>query len=90
MGCSHSETEERRIEQRDKDAVLKQEEPERERNSKAIDECDTKHADPIPESLNDKLYNSIVRIEITEKGRRATGFFMKIKINNKEMKFLFT
>jgi len=42
----------------------------------------------IPESICDKLYNSITRISL--KGGTATGFFMKIKLNNKEKKCLFT
>jgi len=46
------------------------------------------YADYIPESISDKLYNSIVRIEFYNV--EATGFFMKFKINNKEMKCLFT
>ena len=57
------------------------------------EECDTKHADPIPESIMKKLYNSIVKIEFIDsnkESKRATGFFMRIKTNNKEMKSLFT
>jgi len=46
------------------------------------------HADTIPESISDKLYNSISRISLY-KGT-ATGFFMKIKLNNEEKKCLFT
>ena len=52
------------------------------------EECDTNHAKLIPENINDKLYNSIVKI-ILNNGIKATGFFMKIKIN-REIKCLFT
>ena len=51
-------------------------------------ECDTGYAKSIPEDINDKLYNSIVKI-ILNNGLKATGFFMKIKIN-REIKCLFT
>ena len=56
-------------------------------------ECNTKCVDPIPESIKDKLYKSIVKIElinITNKRIYATGFFMRIKIYNKEKKCLFS
>lgn len=43
------------------------------------DECDTDHADYIPESVSDKIYNSIVRIHLNS-GLIGTGFFM---IDNK-------
>ena len=64
-------------------------------NSKSKkEECDTKHAKPITEDISETLYNSIVRIELTNsinKSINATGFFMRIKINkNKEIKCLFT
>ena len=52
-------------------------------------ECDTLHADSIPESVSDKIYNSIVKIQL-DSGLKATGFFMKIKMNDKIMKCLFT
>ena len=52
-------------------------------------ECDTDHAKGIPEEISDKLYNSIVKIKLNN-GLNATGFFMKIKIKEKEMKYLFT
>jgi len=51
-------------------------------------EVATSYADYIPESISDKLYNSIVRIVLYHV--EATGFFMKFKLNNKEMKCLFT
>ena len=51
-------------------------------------EVATGYADYIPESISDKLYNSIVRIVLYHV--EATGFFMKFKLNNKEMKCLFT
>ena len=57
------------------------------------DELSTKYIDPIPESIKDKLYNAIVKIELinnTKKSIRATGFFMRIKVNNIEKKCLFT
>jgi hypothetical protein len=51
-------------------------------------EVGTGHADTIPESLSEKLYNSILRISLYP--YEATGFFMKFKLNNKEKKYLFT
>lgn len=42
------------------------------------DEVDTQHAQSIPKSVFDKLYNAIIRIEI--KNNKATGFFMKTRI----------
>jgi len=51
------------------------------------EEVDTGHATLIPESISEKLYNSISRIIYNGE---ATGFFMKIKLNNKEKKCLFT
>jgi len=53
-----------------------------------INENDTKHATSIPESVSDKLYNSIVRIE--KANEKGTGFFIKILIKNKLKHFLFT
>ena len=58
-------------------------------SKKGVNECDTYHAKPIPESINDKLYNSIVKIK-TNYGLIGTGFFMKIEINRNISKFLFT
>ena len=52
-------------------------------------EVDTGHAPSIPENASDKIYNAIVRIE-KENGEIGTGFFMKIKVNNKNSNFLFT
>jgi V8-like Glu-specific endopeptidase len=52
-------------------------------------EVDTGHADPIPESISNKIFDSIVKIK-KDSIETATGFFMKIKINNKEKKCLFT
>ena len=43
----------------------------------------------IPESLSDKLYNSIAKIQTNNKDI-ATGFFMKININKKLYHFLIT
>lgn len=51
-------------------------------------EVATNHADAIPESILNKLFNSIVRIVLYD--GEATGFFMKFKLNNKEMRCLFT
>ena len=56
------------------------------------DEVDTLHASGIPESASDKLYNSIVRIEINEnnKNKYGTGFFMKVNIKGNKYNFLCT
>ena len=51
-------------------------------------EIATKHADSIPESVCNRLFDSIVNIVLYS--GMATGFLMKIKINHKEMKCLFT
>ena len=61
-------------------------------NKKLVNEVDTVHGAQIPESASDKLYNSIVRIEIkVEEGTaKGTGFFMKSQIKGKEYKFLCT
>ena len=48
----------------------------------------TGHADAIPESITDKLYNSIFQISLYN--GMATGFFMRIKLNNIEKKYLLT
>ena len=52
------------------------------------EEVDTSHAAGIPESASDKLYDSIVRIELDN--NRGTGFFMKANIKGKQYKFLLT
>ena len=44
--------------------------------NKGVNEVDTNHAAPIPESVSDKLFNSICRIEIGDE--RGTGFFLYI------------
>ena len=56
------------------------------------DEVDTLHASGIPESASDKLYNSIVRIELNEnnKCQYGTGFFMKVNIKGNKYNFLCT
>ena len=61
-------------------------------NSLLKNEVDTGNGPQIPESASDKLYNSIVRIEIpVEEGiAKGTGFFMKSKIRGKQYKFLCT
>ena len=53
-----------------------------------INENDTKHATHISESVSDKLYNSIVRIE--KEDDIGTGFFLKVNIKEKIKYFLFT
>lgn len=53
-----------------------------------INENDTKHATSIPESVSDKIYDSIVRIETANE--IGTGFFIKILIKGKPKYFLFT
>lgn len=59
-------------------------------NTNFENEVDTGHGAQIPESASDKLYNSIVRIEIKIENKIAkeTGFFMKTKIKEKQWKFL--
>ena len=47
------------------------------KENKGTNEVDTKHAAPIPESVTDKLFNSIFRIEM--ENIRGTGFFIEIK-----------
>ena len=47
------------------------------------------HSDSIPKSISEKIYNTIVKIKLNN-GTNATGFFMKMKVNNKIMKCLFT
>ncbi len=43
----------------------------------------------IPKRFSDKIYNSIVKIKLNN-GMNAIGFFMKMKVKNKTMTFLFT
>ena len=56
-------------------------------------ECDTKHAPLIKESISEKIYNSIVKIEIIKKNKdtdatlTGTGFFLK---PNEKLKYLIT
>ena len=62
-------------------------------NINTKNECRTNHADPIPENIGKKIYNSIVNIKLLNSNKEdinATGFFMIIKINNKEEKCLLT
>ena len=54
-----------------------------------INESNTDHAAFISESASDFLYNSIVKINM-KNGLEGTGFFMKIKINEKQINCLFT
>ena len=58
-------------------------------NNNRINESDTKHGSLIPENASDILYNSIVKI-IMSNNIQGTGFFIKIKANKKEIKCLFT
>ena len=51
-------------------------------------ECNRKYEDSIPKIISEKLYNSIVKIKLNN-GMNATGFFMKMKMNNKKMNCLF-
>ena len=57
--------------------------------NKRIDGTCTNHANLIPESASDIIYNSIVKIRIN-KTLFGTGFFMKIKTNEKLKNFLLT
>ena len=52
------------------------------------DEVDTKHATAIPRSVSDKMYNSIVRINMNNS--QGTGFFMKATIRGIRYKYLLT
>lgn len=54
-----------------------------------VNEADTKHASLIPESASDALYNSIVKI-VMSNNLQGTGFFMKINIKDKQVNCLFT
>ena len=58
-------------------------------SSSRIYERKTNHAAGIPESASKKLYNSIVRIEV-ENSIAGTGFFIKLKIKEKERFYLVT
>ena len=56
------------------------------KKNRGKNEVDTKHAPAIPETVSDKLYNSVFRIEIGK--LIGTGFF--IKINEIKKFFMFT
>ena len=58
-------------------------------NNNIRKEVDLGYGKGVPEDIIDKLYNSIVNIKF-KNDLNATGFFMKIKIKEKEMKCLFT
>ena len=81
-----------------KKEVIKKEEikegkKENPKQGKRIDQADTKHAPAIPESSSEKLYNSIVKINIdlNEKDIKVgTGFFISPVINKKIRYFLMT
>ena len=58
-----------------------------------VNESKTKHAAGIPESASKKLYNSIVRIEVDLNEKEINtgkGFFLELKIKDKERFFLVT
>ena len=55
-----------------------------------VEECRQKHARWISEEVSDKMYNSIVKIENNVNNKIGTGFFMKVNINDKTLKFLLT
>ena len=57
-------------------------------SNRKINEVATGQGGAIPENIFKKFYHSIVKI-VLDSGQ-ATGFFMKIKINDKEIKCLFT
>ena len=59
-----------------------------ESSSSKTEEINTNNENLIPESASKILYNSIIKIKINQ--RMGTGFFMKVKIRNKEFKFLIT
>ena len=76
-----------------KNKVIKIEEKDNPKQGKRIDQVDTKHATAIPESSSEKLYNSIVKINVylNEKDIRiGTGFFISPIINKKIRYFLMT
>ena len=52
------------------------------------EEVDPLQGDAISETLHNRLYNSIVKI--VKSTKKATGFFMKIKLNGIVKRFLFT
>ena len=58
-------------------------------DNRRINEICTNHANLITEGASDILYNSIVKIRIQEK-IIGTGFFMKIKTNEKFNYYLLT
>ena len=63
------------------------------KQGKRIDQADTKHAPAIPESSSEKLYNSIVKInvDLNENDIKVgTGFFISPVINKKIRYFLMT
>ena len=55
-----------------------------------INEIDTNYAAPISETAFDRIYNSVVRIELENSKGKGTGFFIKIKIKEKSKNFIFT
>ena len=71
----------------------KEDEKENPNQGKRIDQADTKHATAIPESSSEKLYNSIVKINVDLKEKEfktGTGFFISPIINKKIRYFLMT
>ena len=51
------------------------------------DEVDTLHASRIPESASDKLYNSIIRIEINENNKTEMDSLWRLIYKGKNIIF---
>ena len=81
-----------------KELIQKKEENEEEevmedKKEERKDEIVKKYAAPIPESLSEKLYNSIIKINLNINEKKiitGTGFFIKLKLKNKIKHFLIT
>ena len=87
MGASNSKKEEIKKEE------IKLGKKENPKQGQRIEQSDTKHAPAIPESSSEKLYNSIVKInvDLNEKEfKTGTGFFISPMINEKTRNFLMT
>ena len=87
MGSSSSKNEDNKKEE------IKLDKKENQKQGQRIEQSDTKHAPAIPESSSEKLYNSIVKInvDLNEKEfKTGTGFFISPKINEKARNFLMT
>ena len=85
MGCSASK---KKVKKDNKNEKIQQVFKKKEERINEVFICE--HAPPISEKVSEKLYNSIVRINLYLNGNRyiGTGFFLKLKINNKIMNFL--